>query len=115
MLPSDDLGQCFDVAIDDVIACGVSLGLLHDDEPVFEVAAVEQDGFFRGTVGPVRGGVVEGGGSGACGEGAEGGRVGEEGAVEGGVGGNGDAAEEGERGEGGRRGGGGERTGEEGG
>lgn len=115
MLPSDDLGQCFDVAIDDVIACGVSLGLLHDDEPVFEVAAVEQDGFFRGTVGPVRVGVVEGGGGGACGEGAEGGGVWEEDAAEGGVGCNGDTAEEGERGEGRTRGGGGEGAEEEGG
>ena len=67
LLPSDNLGQGFDVTIDDFVASRVTFRLLHDNEPVFEVAAIEQYGFFGGAVGPVRVGVVEGRRGGACG------------------------------------------------
>jgi len=67
LLPSDNVGQSFDVTIDDFVAGGVTFGLLHDDEPVFEIAAIKQNGFFGGAVGPVRVGVVEGRGGSACG------------------------------------------------
>lgn len=90
--------------MDDIIPSWVTFGLLHDNEPVLEVAAIEQNGFLRGTVGPVRVRIVEGGGGGAGGEGAGGGEevaaggdgYGGEGAV---------AAEEREGGEGGSGGG----------
>lgn len=52
-LPSDDLRQGFDIAIDDIVPGVVlevvAIGFLHDDEPVLEVAGIGRDGgFFEG-------------------------------------------------------------------
>jgi hypothetical protein len=48
LLTSDDLGEGLDKSVDDLVAHhlgvgGVAGGRLHDDEPVLEVASVEED------------------------------------------------------------------------
>ena len=60
MIPPDDLGEGLDVAIDDLVArdvgvAGIARGRLHDDEPVLEVAPVEEDGLLGRAVAPVGG------------------------------------------------------------
>jgi len=59
-LTPDDLGEGLDVAIDDLVArdvgvAGIARGRLHDDEPVLEVAPVEEDGLLGRAVAPVGG------------------------------------------------------------
>lgn len=63
-LTPDDLGESLDIAIDDLVACDVGVGgvtrrRLHDDEPVLEVAAVEEDRLLGRAIAPVWGRVPQ--------------------------------------------------------
>jgi hypothetical protein len=67
-LPSEDLGQSLDEALDHLLLGGaLPAGLVHHDEPVLVVAPGEQRRHFRGravptaTAGPHRGGPVPAG------------------------------------------------------
>ena len=59
------MGEGLDIAIDDLVARNVGVGgvtrrWLHDDEPVLEVAPVEEDHLLgRAGIDPVRGGVPQ--------------------------------------------------------
>jgi hypothetical protein len=58
-IPSDDLGERLDVAVDDLFAGdvgvrGIPRRCIHDDEPVLEVASVEEDNLLGRAVAPAR-------------------------------------------------------------
>jgi hypothetical protein len=70
--PSDNLSECFDVTMNNLISSGITFRRVHNNKPVFKIASIEQDGFFRWTIRPVRVRVVERGSGGASGKSAEG-------------------------------------------
>ena len=63
-IPPDDLGEGLDIAIDYLVARNIGVGgvtrrRLHDDEPVLEVAPVEEDRLLGRAIAPVRGRVPQ--------------------------------------------------------
>jgi hypothetical protein len=66
-IPSDNLGEGLDVAVDDLVTRGLRVGAvagrrLHDDEPVLEVASIKEDRLLWRPVGPAGGRVPQRGG-----------------------------------------------------